>query len=238
MVAAYATFAAGGVYDEPVLIQKIVGPNGVEIPLPDRVKGRRVMDEPEAYVMTNLLTSVVQDGTAKRAKQLGRPIAGKTGTSNQAKDGWFVGYSTDIACAVWTGFDDPIPMGAGEAGASVALPAFVDFMREAHKKRPPADFPVPGGITRVMIDPATGLRAYPDQKDAIEEVFLAGTEPTEVATPDAGAADAGAADAGGGDAGAGMDLVHQVRARDGGSGGGDLLDAGTMVRPREEAPVF
>jgi penicillin-binding protein 1A len=202
MVGAYATFAAGGVYEEPALILKIVGPNGVEVPLPERVKARRVMDEAEAYVMTSLLTSVVQEGTAKRAKSLGRPIAGKTGTSNQAKDGWFVGFSTDLACAVWTGYDDPTPMGAGEAGASVALPAFVDFMREAHKKRPPADFPVPGGITRVLIDPASGLRAYPDQKDAIEEVFLSGTEPTEVAAPDAGADSGPAAAPSAGDAGA------------------------------------
>jgi penicillin-binding protein 1A len=219
MAGAYATFAAGGVYDEPVLISKIVGPNGVEVQLPARVKGRRVMEESEAYLMTSLLTSVVQDGTGKRAKSLGRPIAGKTGTSNQAKDGWFVGYSTDIACAVWTGYDDPTPMGAGEAGATLALPAFVDFMREAHKKRPPADFPVPAGIARVMIDPATGLRAYPDQKDAIEELFLNGTEPTEVASPDAGADDAGSAPS----------------AIDAGAPGPE--DGGGVVK-RDEAPPF
>lgn len=201
MAGAYATFAAGGVYEAPILIKKIVGPNGVEVPLPPRPPSRRVMDEAEAYMITNLLTSVVQEGTAKRARALNRPIAGKTGTSNQAKDAWFVGYSTDISCAVWTGYDDPTPLGAGEAGASAALPAFVDFMREAHKKRPAADFSVPAGVTRVMIDPETGLRAYPEQTNAIEEVFLAGTEPTEVATPDAGAAgDAaeGAASADGG----------------------------------------
>ena len=194
MAAAYATFAAGGVYEQPILIQKITGPNGVPVALPERARSRRVLEESEAYVMTNLLTSVVKDGTGKRAKSLGRPIAGKTGTSNRAKDGWFVGYSTDVVCAVWTGYDDPLPMGAGEAGASVALPAFVDFMREAHKKRPAADFPVPAGLVRVQIDPATGLRAYPDQQDAIEEIFLAGTEPKEEAKPDAGAeaADAGA----------------------------------------------
>ncbi len=197
MVAAYATFAAGGVYAEPILIQKIVGPSGAVVALPGRAADRRVMDEAEAYVMTSLLTSVVRDGTGKRAKQLGRPIAGKTGTSNQAKDGWFVGYSTDVACAVWTGFDDPTPMGAGEAGATLALPTFVEFMREAHRRRPPADFPVPAGIVRVMIDPATGLKAYPDQRDAIEEIFLAGTEPHEVAVPDAGApASRGGADGG------------------------------------------
>ncbi len=197
MAGAYATLAAGGVYEQPILVKKITGPNGVEVKLPDRPAPRRVMEEAEAYVITSLLTSVVQDGTGKRARALGRPIAGKTGTSNQAKDAWFVGYSTDVACSVWTGFDDPAPLGAGEAGASAALPAFVDFMREAHKKRPAADFPVPSGVTRVAIDPESGLRAYAGQENAIDEVFLTGTEPSETAKPDAGAEDAGdASDAG------------------------------------------
>src|SRR5207237_6224978 len=83
MAAAYATLASGGVYEEPILIQKITGPNGAPIALPARAPSRRVIEEPEAYVITSLLTSVVTDGTAKRAKSLGRPIAGKTGTSNQ-----------------------------------------------------------------------------------------------------------------------------------------------------------
>ncbi len=205
MAGAYATFAAGGVYEAPVLIKKIVGPNGVEIALPARPAPRRVMDEAEAYVVTSLLTSVVQEGTARRARVLGRPIAGKTGTSNQAKDAWFVGYSTDIACSVWTGFDDPTPLGAGEAGATAALPAFIDFMREAHKKRPPSDFAVPTGVVRKLIDPASGLMAYPDQKDAIDEVFLAGSEPSEVAIPDAGVEDGGEGlDGGAGEPGAVM----------------------------------
>jgi penicillin-binding protein 1A len=207
MAGAYATFAAGGVYEQPVLIKKITGPNGVDVPLPERPAQTRAMDEAEAYVMTSLLTSVAKTGTAKRAASLGRPIAGKTGTSNKEKDAWFVGYSTDIVCAVWTGFDDAAPLGAGEVGATAALPAFIEFMRETHRKRPAADFPVPAGVVRLSIDPATGLRAYPDQEDAIEEVFVAGTEPTDVAAPDAGvdageAASAGAVDAGAIDASA------------------------------------
>jgi penicillin-binding protein 1A len=202
MAGAYATLAAGGVYSAPILVKKITGPNGVEVKLPDTAPQRRVMDEAEAYVITSLLTSVVQDGTGKRARALGRPIAGKTGTSNQAKDAWFVGYSTDVACAVWTGFDDPTPLGAGEAGASAALPAFVDFMREAHKKRPAGDFPVPPGVTHLAIDPESGLRAYAGQANAIDEVFLTGTEPSETATPDAGVADDAGAES---DAGAGGD---------------------------------
>jgi penicillin-binding protein 1A len=149
--------------------------------------------------VTDLLSSVVKVGTGTKARALGRPIAGKTGTSNQAKDAWFVGYSTDVACAVWTGYDDPTPLGAGEAGASAALPAFVDFMREAHKGRPVTDFAVPPGVVRVKIDPESGLLAPPDAETAVDEVFLAGTEPTEVAGADAGAPDAG--EPGGPDAG-------------------------------------
>ncbi|KYF68417.1 penicillin-binding protein, partial [Sorangium cellulosum] len=196
MAAAYASIAAGGVHEQPVLITKIVGPGGVEIPLPPRPPAHRVMDEAEAYVLTSLLTSVVQSGTARQARSLGRPIAGKTGTTNQSKDTWFVGYSTDIACAVWTGYDDAAPLGKGEAGATSALPAFVDFMKQAHAKRPAADFPVPSGVVRVKIDPATGLLAREGQEDAIEEVFVAGTEPVEEApVPEA---DAGAEAADGG----------------------------------------
>ncbi|KYF92110.1 penicillin-binding protein, partial [Sorangium cellulosum] len=175
MAAAYASIAAGGVHEQPVLITKIVGPGGAEIPLPTRPPAHRVMEEAEAYVLTSLLTSVVQTGTAKQARSLGRPIAGKTGTSNQSKDTWFVGFSTDIACAVWTGYDDAAPLGKGEAGATSALPAFVDFMKQAHAKRPVVDFPVPSGVVRVKIDPATGLLAREGQEDALEEVFVAGT---------------------------------------------------------------
>ncbi|AKT37220.1 penicillin-binding protein 1A [Chondromyces crocatus] len=187
MATAYATIAAGGVYEEPQLIVKILGPDGAELPLPTRPPSHRVMEEAEAYVLTSLLSSVVQSGTGKAARALGRPIAGKTGTSNQAKDTWFVGFSTDVACAVWTGYDDAVPLGRGEAGASAALPAFVEFMKKAHDKRPITDFPAPRGIVRVKIDPTTGLLANENQEDALTEIFLAGTEPTELAPlPDGG----------------------------------------------------
>jgi penicillin-binding protein 1A len=197
MAGAYAALAAGGVYEEPVLIKKIVGPNGVEVPLAQRPPSRRVLDEAEAYVLTSLLSSVVQEGTARRAKVIGRPVAGKTGTSNQAKDAWFAGYSTDIACAVWTGFDDAAPLGPGEVGGTAALPAFVDFMKDAHKGKPVTDFPVPAGVVHVTIDPETGLRAHPDQTGGIDEIFLAGTEPSDVAPDtDGGATSEGDAGAG------------------------------------------
>ena len=181
MAAAYATFASGGVYEAPIIITRIVRADGTEVPLPPRPPSRRVMSEAEAYVTTHLLTSVIQKGTGRAARSLGRPVAGKTGTSNQSKDAWFVGYSTDVVTAVWMGYDDGRSLGRRETGGSLALPAWVSFMRGAHEGKPATDFPRPAGVVTVAIDPKTGLLPYEGQEDAIEEVFLEGTEPTEVA---------------------------------------------------------
>lgn len=183
---AFATFASGGMYAPAVLVTKIVGPDGKELPLPARPPERRAMEQDEAYLTTSLLRSVVTDGTAKRASGLGRPLAGKTGTTNEAKDAWFVGYSVDVVCASWVGFDDALPLGWGESGGVTALPAWIDFMKAAHQNRPAADFPRPPGILRVRVDPGSGLLAAADQVDAVEEEFLGGTEPTETAVLDAG----------------------------------------------------
>ena len=191
MAGAYATFAAGGVYQAPHLVTRIVGPDGVEVPLPPRPAPRRVMTDAEAYVTTSLLASVIDHGTGASARALARPLAGKTGTSNQAKDAWFVGYSTDVVCATWTGYDDPRTLGAREAGATAALPAWIAFMRAAHEKKPPTEFARPDGVVTVAIDPKTGLLAAEGQEGALDEVFLAGTEPTEHAPVDAGTEDAG-----------------------------------------------
>ncbi len=166
LVTAYATFAAGGVQREPVFIRRIVGSDGKEVPLPQGAP-RRVMDEAEAYIVTSLLRSVVQSGTATRARALPFPVAGKTGTSNASKDAWFVGYSPDIACVVWTGFDDASPLGGGETGAVTSLPAFMAFMQDAHKGKTRRDFAPPQqGLVRVD-----------------GELFLAGTEPAARAEP-------------------------------------------------------
>ncbi len=192
----YATFAAGGMVEAPRLIDKIVGPTGVEIALPPRAPKKRVMTEAEAFVTTDLLKSVVETGTGQAAKVLRRPIAGKTGTSNEVRDAWFAGYSTQIACVVWTGYDDPAPLGAGEAGARTSLPAFIAFMRAAHQGLPATEFPVPMGVTRVDVDPKTGLLARPDQEDALSEVFLAGTEPKDTAADVDGGTSPSDADAG------------------------------------------
>jgi penicillin-binding protein 1A len=198
LAGAYATFAAGGVYQEPTLILRIVGPDGKDVALPPAPPARRVLDDAEAYVMTNMLTSVIDHGTAARAKSLGRPIAGKTGTSNGPKDTWFAGYSADITAVVWIGFDDGRTLGRSEQGAVTALPAWIAFMKQATDGQPRVDFSRPPGVVTVAIDKRTGELPYPDDPDIMDEVFLAGTEPTTTAEPapdSAGAGDAGLTDA-------------------------------------------
>jgi len=192
---AYVTFANGGEFELPKLVTRIVAPGGAIIPLPATPPARRVLSPEEAYLITSLLRGVVERGTAQRAHSLGRPLAGKTGTTNLAKDTWFVGYSTEMATAVWVGYDDALPLGWGEAGAQTALPAWMSFMKVAHEHKPPTEFPKPGTIITANVDPLTGLLPYAGEENVIEEEFLDGTVPTEVAKPDAGA-DAGAVDAG------------------------------------------
>jgi len=199
LAGAYATFASGGTYEEPRLVLRIVGPDGKDVALPDPPPARRVLDDAEAYVVTSMLTSVVDHGTGARAKSLGRPLAGKTGTSNGPKDTWFAGYSTDLTAVVWVGYDDGHTLGGSEQGAVTALPAWMTFMKVAHEGKPRADFPRPAGVTTVTIDARTGNLPYADDPDAIDEVFLAGTEPTIVAQPKAPTEDAGAAASEGGD---------------------------------------
>jgi penicillin-binding protein 1A len=195
LCSAFVAFADGGEFEIPKLVSRIVAPGGKVLTLPAPPPARRVLSADEAYLITSLLRGVVERGTAQRAKVLGRPLAGKTGTTNLAKDTWFVGYSTDIAAAVWVGYDDALPLGWGEAGAVTALPAWMSFMKVASDGKPPTEFPRPGSIVTANVDPATGLLPYPGQTDAIEEEFLDGTVPTEVSKPDAGA-DAGSSDAG------------------------------------------
>jgi len=187
MANGFAVFASGGEVATPVLISKI-SRGGTPVELPARPPVRRAMEEAEAYLVTSLMRSVVTSGTGKRALALGRPVAGKTGTTDDAWDTWFVGYSTDYVCAVWVGYDDNLPLGPLESGASTALPAWVSFMKAAHEGRPVTEFVRPPSIVTARIDHATGL--LPRNEDtAIEEEFLDGTVPTEIAPL---AADAGA----------------------------------------------
>lgn len=180
MAGAFSVFASGGTALEPQFVTSVESGAG-PVDLPDRAPERRVIDPEVAFLTTSILQSVISEGTGKRAASLGRPLAGKTGTTNQAKDAWFIGYSTDLVAAVWVGYDDALPLGWGESGATSALPIWMSFMKEAHKGKPKTQFPRPAGVVEVEIDPTTGLLARYGQEDALSEFFLPGTEPNETA---------------------------------------------------------
>jgi penicillin-binding protein 1A len=135
-----------------------------------------------AYVMTSLLQAVVQEdgGTATRARSLGRPVAGKTGTTDEFYDAWFIGYSADIAAGVWMGYDKEQPLGKSEGGGRAALPIWVEFMKASHGESVAKSFPVPDGIVFASIDNETGKLASANSKDVVRQAFVAGSEPQEV----------------------------------------------------------
>ena len=138
---------------------------------------RPVVGAPEAFLLTSLLEGVINAGTGASARALGVPgaVAGKTGTTNDGRDSWFVGYSPNLLTLVWVGFDDGAP--AGLTGAEGALPIWAEFMRGALDVYPAGEFPEPPGITRVKIDVTTGKQATAYCPIVATEVFLAGTEP-------------------------------------------------------------
>jgi penicillin-binding protein 1A len=135
-----------------------------------------------AYVMTSLLSATVTDegGTAARARALGRPVAGKTGTTNGYFDGWFVGYTSQFAAGVWVGFDEERSIGAGEVGGRTALPIWLEFMKSVHGDDPPQPFAVPSGIVFANIDTQTGKLASASSKSVVNQAFIRGTEPREL----------------------------------------------------------
>jgi penicillin-binding protein 1A len=149
-------------------------------PLAQPINGARAISPQTAYLMNSLLGSVIKYGTAGRAAKLGRPLAGKTGTTNNYKDALFIGYSPEVITGVWVGPDDfAFTLGRGMSGGKAALPIWIDFMQEILKDRGRVDFPLPDGLEWVSIDPATGLRASPCSKTVISEVFKQGSAPIE-----------------------------------------------------------
>jgi penicillin-binding protein 1A len=180
---AYATFAAGGRWAPTRLVVKIVAPDGKRVPLEPEEPARDVMDPSEAYVMTSMLRSVVTEGTGAPAQRLQRAVVGKTGTSNDARDVWFVGYSPSVVAGVWVGFDDQRSLGKRETGTKTALPVWIEVMEAADKAPKDTQFAMPSGVITARIDPASGLLAYEGQEDAIDEVFLTGTAPVQTARP-------------------------------------------------------
>jgi penicillin-binding protein 1A len=138
----------------------------------------QVLDPRVAYVATHLMKEVVSFGTGVEAKQLGRPAAGKTGTTNEYLDAWFMGFTPQVVTGVWVGYDTLKSIGSGETGARAALPIWLNFMKEAVKNLPPEDFEVPPGIKFVSIHPQSGKPVPPNASYAIKEAFIEGTEPS------------------------------------------------------------
>ncbi len=188
LVRAYAVFAAGGNRPEPLFITKVLDRDGKVLEENQPVVTPGVISAETAFIMTNMLTGVVQDGTAQRVKALGRPVAGKTGTTNDLVDAWFVGYTPDLVAGAWVGFDDTTRfLGSGETGARAAAPMWLDFMQQAVKGSPVRGFlPAPPGIVFTRIDARTGLLPGPGSVEVIYESFKQGTAPTTAPDGDGG----------------------------------------------------
>lgn len=137
----------------------------------------QVIQQGTAYQVTSMLEGVVQRGTGRRIRAVGKPLAGKTGTTNKSRDTWFIGFSTDLAVGVYVGFDNPRSLGRRETGSSVAVPVFRDFMAQALANQPAIPFRIPPGIQLVRIAGSTGLPAGPDDEQVVLEAFKPGTIP-------------------------------------------------------------
>jgi penicillin-binding protein 1A len=196
MTAAFATMANGGRRITPTLIDRIQDRYGETVYRHDErvcdgcaaaewvnqgepliIDNReQVLDPMTAYQITSMLEGVVQRGTGTGAKRLGRPVAGKTGTSSDYKDAWFIGFTPELAVGVYVGYDRPRNMGRQATGGELAVPIFTAFMENALKGEPPTPFNMPGGMAQVWIDPATGVKANGGEA-AIYEAFKPGTGP-------------------------------------------------------------
>ncbi len=203
MVESYIVIASGGLKYKPVAVQQVQDRNGQT--LHRSVAGNRcqtchadpvfavnevmrpaerILDPVDAFLIQNMMTGVVQRGTARKARVLKRPVAGKTGTTNQQIDAWFMGFTPQVLTGVWVGKDTPSPMGRKATGSGAALPIWIEAMQAMHNKRPIVDFHVPEqGIEWAAIDAKTGLLAGPSTRYPFLEAFREGTAPTEI-SPD------------------------------------------------------
>ena len=201
MVTAYSMFANGGKRVKPTLIDRIQdryghtifkhdqrecrGCDGGDVwknqPEPSLVDRReQVLDSMTAYQITSMMEGVVQSGTATVLREVGKPIAGKTGTTNDEKDAWFIGFSPDLVVGVYIGYDKPRNLGRGGTGGHLAAPVVKDFMKLALADKPAVPFKVPAGIKLIRVDAKSGMRAGPgDSGRTILEAFKPGTAPPD-----------------------------------------------------------
>jgi len=179
LTAAYAVFANKGVLTPQYFITKVTDTDGTvlqETPPPVPVP---VISPETAYVITNLMQSVVSSGTGHRASVIRRPVAGKTGTTNGSKDAWFIGYIPQLVTGVWVGYDQERSLGNGGTGGQAAAPIWGDFMQKAVISLPAEDFEAAENVSFVLINPHTGNLAKEGTAGAVMECFIKGTEPTE-----------------------------------------------------------
>ncbi|HXY55960.1 MAG TPA: PBP1A family penicillin-binding protein [Nitrospirota bacterium] len=176
LTSAYAVFANHGMRLGPVSILMITDSSGRVLYTNDALPTQVIKPE-TAYLITNLLRGAIEQGTGWKARELGRPAAGKTGTTNDYRDSWFMGYTPNLLAGVWVGYDDHRSIGPKETGARAALPIWLAFMKKAHGEREAEDFSVPDGIIFKQVDPDTGLLSTDNCPSSIREAFLPGTEP-------------------------------------------------------------
>ena len=177
MIRAYSIFGAQGVRAEPIFMTRILDRDG-NILEDNRPRLTAAISPQTAYIMTTLLQSAVEEGTGRRVRALSRPCAGKTGTTNEARDAWFIGYTPQLVAAAWIGFDDLRPLGKHETGAGAASPIWLDFMQTVLQQEPVQAFNVPEGIVFVRINPKTGYFPTSKSEKTIFECFKEGTLPT------------------------------------------------------------
>ncbi|MCX5904313.1 MAG: PBP1A family penicillin-binding protein [Proteobacteria bacterium] len=176
MVQAYAVFCAHGVRVEPLAITRILDRDGslVEENSPQLYQA---LNPQTAYLMTSLLQSVVEEGTGKKVSALNRPCAGKTGSTNDFRDAWFIGFTPQLVTGAWVGYDDNASLGKRETGGVVAAPIWLNFMQQVVKDIPVKLFEVPEGVVFAKINPATGFAPQSASEATIFECFKEGTMP-------------------------------------------------------------
>jgi len=203
MITGYSSFVNGGKKVVPTMIDKIQDREGHTIFVHDKIacdncgpliawQGQKTPEIPDTkeqiadprnmYQIVSIMEGAVKRGTGVGINNLGRPIAGKTGTTNDSKDAWFIAYTPDIIVGAYVGFDEPQTLGDKETGSRVALPIVREFMQKALKDVPPVPFRIPEGIRLVQINADLGTRAKPGDKNTILEAFLPGTEPGDEPT--------------------------------------------------------